>query len=90
MPDTNDLTPARRRALAVLTAAEHDGTTVRYSNLTSQPGVKHPSVYWQTCDWLVAEGLAEEHGIRLIRLTPPGRVLAGKTAAQERAESREG
>ncbi len=84
MPDPK-LTPARRRALAVLAAAERTNTTVRWSNLTSQPDVKHPCVYWQTCDWLVEQGLAVEDGIRLIRLTPAGRVLAGKTAAEQQA-----
>lgn len=49
------LTPARRRALEVM-AATHP-RPARVSNTTTKTaGV--PLVYWQTADWLVAEGLA--------------------------------
>jgi hypothetical protein len=55
MVTTTLLTPARRRALEVL-AATHP-RPARVSNTTTRTaGVA--LVYWQSADWLVAEGLA--------------------------------
>jgi hypothetical protein len=54
---TQRLTTARRNGLAIL--AEQ---SARRSNSTTSgpPGSsRHRSVYWQTADWLVSQGLAE-------------------------------
>jgi hypothetical protein len=50
------LTPARRRALETL-AANHPNPCRRTS---FQPDPNRARLYWQTADWLVAEGLAEQ------------------------------
>jgi hypothetical protein len=74
---TVKLTPARRRALEVLTAAERDGRPVRISNETNDA-----AVYWQSAAWLQQNGLAvstwSPQGQR-IQLTDAGRHAAGVT-----------
>jgi hypothetical protein len=71
------LTPARRRGLAVLLHAEGAGWTVRYSNVTSGR-----TLYWQTADWLIAEGLATRvPGSDPVRLTDEGRQAATEAGA---------
>ena len=56
MSAANRWTAARARALG--TMARHDGIA-RVSNVTDPAG---GTVYWQSADWLVAEGLAEHVG----------------------------
>jgi len=70
---TVKLTPARRRALNVLAAGHRDGRALRVSNETNDA-----CVYWQSADWLVANGLAviTDAGQR-IQLTDAGRHVAG-------------
>lgn len=84
------LTDARRRALLVVAAGDRHGREVRVSNWTTDPDNVRPTVYWQSARWLVDEGLAVD-GLALvdgrdgIRLTPAGRVLAGRVGARTRA-----
>jgi hypothetical protein len=69
------LTPARRRALDVLAAAQRDGHAVRVSNETN-----NLCVYWQSAGWLESSGLATiTHGPtgEFIQLTDAGRHVAG-------------
>lgn len=83
----SSLTPARRAALLVVAEGDRLGREVRVSNHTTPADDPRPAVYWQTARWLVDEGLAlEELGPARdgLRLTPAGRVLAGKLAARER------
>jgi len=72
---TLKLTPARRKALAVLADADASGVNVRVSNATTPPGAPAPAVYWQVVDWLVKQGLAVDEGRRVV-LTPEGRRAA--------------
>lgn len=50
------LTPARRRGLEVLAA---HGGRARRSNFTGEPAAVEGYVYWQTVDWLLAQGFVE-------------------------------
>ena len=83
-------TAARRRALLVVAAGDRHDREVRVSNWTTDPDAPRPAVYWQTARWLVDEGLALDGldgGRDGLRLTPAGRVLAGKVAARSRTAS---
>lgn len=65
-----NLTPPRRRALVVLAKVGR----ARISNATS---AARRTVYWQTAQWLVRNGLAEDRWRPVITLTPVGREVAG-------------
>ncbi len=76
MAATTLLTPPRRRALEVL-AATHP-RPARVSNTTTKTaGVA--LVYWQSADWLVAEGLASATDAGGLVLTAGG-VIACRAA----------
>lgn len=72
------LTPARRRGLDVLSAAERIKATTRVSNVTS---AARSCVYWQVAYWLRDNGLARilgaDTGIT-IELTDQGRQAAAE------------
>lgn len=91
-----DLTPARRRALAVLLNGEATGREVRVSNETTAinmlggtvlPGGRtiwpQLRIYWSVADWLCAQGYTTR-GMRLgadqLQLTVSGRRLAKEVA----------
>ncbi len=79
MDTTTLLTPAKRRALEVL-AATHP-RPARVSNTTARTaGVA--LVYWQSADWLTAEGLARVTDAGGLVLTAAG-VIACKAAEIE-------
>ena len=76
------LTPARRRALAVLAERHRHGRCARVSNTTD---AEAGCLYWQSAEWLVAAGLAEPIGVEhgwpsntYLRITPAGIVAAGE------------
>ncbi len=89
---TQKLTDARRQALLVVAEGDRHGREVRVSNRTTSHDDPRPAVYWQTARWLVDEGLAVDElgasyapprpGRDGLRLTPAGRVLAGKLFAR--------
>lgn len=64
------LTPARKKALGVLLAAE-GRHTVRISNQTTDA-----TVYWQSADWLIKNGLAELVAFEYLELTDAGRDIS--------------
>ena len=65
------LTPARKRALAVLATGE----PARISNATD---AAKRYVYWQTADWLLQHGLAlKSADLQTISITEVGRAAAG-------------
>lgn len=83
MPDAPQLTPARRKALAVLAEAERLGEQVRVSNTTtdlrSYWGQQQLTVYWQVAGWLDDNGLTTRRrqlGADILTLTATGRQLA--------------
>lgn len=69
------LTPARKRALAVLLSAA-GRHTVRISNQTTDA-----TVYWQSADWLIRTGLAELVALEYLELTDGGRDIAQAVAS---------
>lgn len=78
---TARLTPARLKGLRVLAL---DGKA-RYSNQsTSQDHRGHRCVYWQTADWLIATGLAEQspHSAD-IAITQLGRSELARAATEQ-------
>jgi hypothetical protein len=79
MATTTLLTPARRRALEVL-AATHP-RPARVSNTTARPAGA-ALVYWQSADWLIAEGLASATDTGGLVLTAVG-VIASRAAGIE-------
>lgn len=76
------LTTARRRGLEVLAAREKskDANKRHRSFRTNTTNLELGQVYWQTADWLIDNGLAEEvSGLTVtgvIQLTNQGRDLA--------------
>ncbi len=74
MTTTALLTPARRRALEVL-AATHP-RPARVSNTTAAPPGA-ALVYWQSADWLTAEGLARVNDTGGLVLTAAGVIACG-------------
>lgn len=72
------LTDARKRALAVLLAAESDGQdAVRVSNKTNAR-----CIYWQSADWLAKQGLAVVFDVGAwVRFTDAGRTLAAQAVS---------
>lgn len=80
-PAAPKLTPARRRALEVLADRHRKGRCARVSNTTD---LDEGLLYWQSAEWLVAQGLAEPIGAELgwpsntyLRITPAGIEAAG-------------
>lgn len=65
------LTTARKRALVILRRAAEEERSVRISNQTTDA-----TVYWQSADWLVKNGLAEVVGFDRLLLTAAGRDIA--------------
>jgi hypothetical protein len=57
-PRVAKLTPARRSALAVLAGAAR--FEARESNQTGRDGHGDPVIYWQSREWLEANGLIRE------------------------------
>lgn len=71
MPKT-PLTPARKRALAILlNTALHDPHPLRISNETHDE-----AIYWQVAEWLITNGLVERVAGEYIQLTAAGRDIA--------------
>jgi hypothetical protein len=70
------LTPARRKALAVLGDARLRDVPVWTSNATTPVGAERPTVYWQAAQWLIGQGYVERDGqappYERLSLTPAG------------------
>jgi len=85
MPELS-LTAARRRALLVVAEGDRTGSRVLRTDHTTDLATRPLSVHWKACNWLVTHGLATEADIDDVRLTPAGRVLAGKETARAKAK----
>lgn len=75
---TDNLTEPRRRALAVLHAADNGGPVARESNRTD---LDRRLVYWQTLRWLDDVGLVTLSLGGRITLTDLGRQVAAEVSA---------